>query len=138
MSGLKRFGVSLEKRLLDRFDSLIRHRGYSNRSEAFRDLIRKELVREEWHGPKEVVGAVTLVYDHHRRELVNRITDIQHDYQAIIMSTQHIHLDHDNCFEIIAVKGNARQINVLADTLRAIKGVKHGTLSISSTGRNIE
>ena len=137
MAGLSRFGVSLEKKLLDEFDTLIRRRSYSNRSEAFRDMIRQELVKEEWSEGGEVVGAITLVYDHHRRELVNKLTGIQHDFQGSIISTQHIHLDHDNCLELIAVKGRPVDIGRLSDTLRSVKGVKHGTLSMSSTGKKL-
>lgn len=137
MAGLSRFGVSLEKKLLDEFDTLIRRRSYSNRSEAFRDMIRQELVKEEWSEGGEVVGAITLVYDHHRRELVNKLTGIQHDFQGSIISTQHIHLDHDNCLELIAVKGRPVDIGKLSDTLRSVKGVKHGTLSMSSTGKKL-
>ena len=138
MAHLFRFGVSLEKKLLDEFDTLIKRKNYSNRSEAFRDLIRQELVKEEWAKSGEVVGAITLVYDHHKRELVNKLTDIQHDFQGNIISTQHIHLDHDNCLELIAVKGRAADITKLADTLKSVKGVKHGTLSMSSTGKDLK
>ena len=138
MSGLFRFGISLPKDLLDKFDKLIKTKNYSNRSEAFRDLIRQELVKEEWKAGTEVVGAVTLVYDHHKRELVNKLTDIQHDFQGTIISTQHIHLDHDNCLELIAVKGSATNITKLADTLKSVNGVKHGTLSMSSTGKGLK
>ena len=138
MSELFRFGISLPKDLLDKFDKLIKAKNYSNRSEAFRDLIRQELVKEEWKAGTEVVGAVTLVYDHHKRELVNKLTDIQHDFQGTIISTQHIHLDHDNCLELIAVKGPATDITKLADTLKSVKGVKHGTLSMSSTGKDLK
>ena len=138
MANLFRFGVSLEKKLLDEFDMLIKKKNYSNRSEAFRDLIRQELVKEEWVKSGEVVGAITLVYDHHKRELVNKLTDIQHDFQGTIISTQHIHLDHDNCLELIAVKGPAADITKLADTLKSVKGVKHGTLSMSSTGKGLK
>jgi len=138
MANLYRFGISLEKKLLDEFDTLIKRKNYSNRSEAFRDLIRQELVKEEWAKSGEVVGAITLVYDHHKRELVNKLTDIQHDFQGNIISTQHIHLDHDNCLELIAVKGSAADITRLADTLKSVKGVKHGTLSMSSTGKDLK
>ena len=137
MSGLVRFGVSLEKDLLGSFDHLIKGKSYANRSEAFRDLIRQELVKEQWHQNKEIAGAITLIYDHHKRELVNRLTDIQHDFQRLIISTQHIHLDHNNCFEIIAVKGKPKETQRLADILRSVKGVKHGTLNMSSTGKEI-
>jgi len=132
-----RFGVSLNKELLEKFDSLIRERNYSNRSEAIRDLIRDEFVKREWIEGDDVAGAITLIYDHHRKDLLSKITDIQHNYQKIIISTQHIHLDHDNCLEIIAVRGNPEQVQRLADTLKAIKGVKHGTLSMSSTGKDM-
>lgn len=137
MSELFRFGISLGKGLLDKFDRLIKDKSYSNRSEAFRDLIRQELVKKEWQEGKEVAGAITLIYDHHKRELLNKITDIQHDFQKIIISTQHIHLDHDNCLEIIAVIGNPKEVQKLADNLKSIKGVKHGTLSMSTTGKAI-
>lgn len=137
MSEIVRFGVSLEKALLEKFDRLIRTRKYTNRSEAFRDLIRHELVKKEWEGDQEVAGAVTISYNHHQRTLLHRINDIQHDFQKIIISTQHIHLDHDNCLEIIAVRGKSGDVQRLADTLKSIKGVRHGTLSMSSTGRAI-
>lgn len=137
MSDIVRFGVSLERDLLEKFDKLIESRNYTNRSEAIRDLIRQELVRKEWVEGEEVAGAITLVYDHHKRELLNKITDIQHDYQKIIISTQHIHLDHRNCLELIAVRGNPAEVQRLADKLRAIKGVKHGTLSMTTTGKNL-
>ena len=138
MSELSRFGVSLEKALLVKFDQLIKKKNCANRSEAFRDLIRQELIKEEWQGGKEIAGAVILIYDHHKRELVNKLTDIQHGHQTIIISTQHIHLDHNNCLEIIAVKGTPKETKELADTLTSVKGVKHGTLSMSSTGKGIE
>lgn len=137
MSDLFRFGVSLDKALLDKFDRYIRERNYSNRSEAFRDLIRQELIKKEWQEGDDVAGAITLIYDHHRKDLLNKITDLQHDFQKIIISTQHIHLDHDNCLEIVAVRGQARQVTKLANVLKSIKGVKHCTLSMSSTGEHI-
>jgi len=132
-----RFGVSLDKDLLDKFDRLIREKNYTNRSEAFRDLIREDLVKAEWKKNKEIVGAITLIYNHHKRELVNKLMDIQHDFGGIIISSQHIHLDHNNCLEIIAVKGVAKEAQKLADSLKSVKGVKHGTLSLSTTGKDI-
>ena len=137
MAGVIRFGVSLEKNLLDKFDRLISNKNYTNRSEAIRDLIRQELIKKEWQEDKEVAGAITLIYDHHKRELVNKLTELQHDFQKLIMSTQHIHLDHENCLEIIAVKGAPKEVQHLADTLRSIKGVKYGTLSMATTGKGI-
>ena len=137
MDRLVRFGVSLEKQLLDKFDKHIKQKNYPNRSEAFRDLIRQELITREWREGKEIAGAITVISNHHKRELVNKLTDIQHDFQKIIISTQHIHLDHNNCLEIIAVKGSPKEAGRLADTLKAVKGVKHGTLSMSTTGESI-
>lgn len=138
MSELVRFGVSLDKDLLRRFDERIRDKKYTNRSEAIRDLIREDLVRREWQEGKEVTGAITLIYDHHKRELIRRLMDIQHDFQKNIVSTQHIHLDHNNCLEIIAVRGSPSQAQRLADTLKSTKGVKHATLGMSSTGKYIK
>jgi CopG family transcriptional regulator, nickel-responsive regulator len=131
MPGLVRFSVSIEKPLSDRFDRHIRGKKYSNRSEAVRDMIRAELLREEWRAGGNVAGAVTMVYDHHKRDLVGRLTNLQHDYLDVIVSTQHIHIDHHHCLEIIAVRGAAAKIKDLADRLRASKGVLHGTLSIT-------
>jgi CopG family transcriptional regulator, nickel-responsive regulator len=137
MSELVRFGVSLEKKLLERFDALIRERQYNNRSEALRDLIRRELVQREWRRGGEVAGAITLIYDHHQRDVLSKVTDTQHGFQKVIISTQHIHLDHHNCLEIIAARGKAEEVQRLADALTSIKGVRHGTLSMSSTGSEI-
>jgi len=134
---LIRFGVSIDKELLRKFDALIRNKKYTNRSEAFRDLVRQELIREQWQGGRNIAGAITLIYNHHKRELVNKLMDIQHDFGEIIISSQHIHLDHDNCLELIAVKGSPGQAQKLSDSLISVKGVKHGTLSMSTTGRGI-
>ncbi len=137
MSEIVRFGVSLEKELLEKFDILIKEKKYPNRSEAIRDLIRENLVKREWVEGKEVAGAITLVFDHHKRDLVNILTDIQHDFHQLIISSQHIHLDHDNCFEIIVVRGKPIEVSELADKLRATKGVKYGSLSIATTGKEL-
>lgn len=138
MSKLVRFGISLGKDLLDRFDALIAARGLASRSEAFRDLIRGALVEEEWRAGGEVAGAVTLVYDHHKKDLVNRLTEIQHDAHRVIVSTQHIHLDRDHCLEIIAVRGRAADVRRLADSLRSVKGVLQGTINMTSAGRKLD
>jgi len=137
MSGLVRFGVSLEKELLHKLDILLREKSYSNRSEFLRDLIRNELVKKEWLDNGQVVGAIILVYDHHKRELINSLTDIQHDFHELIVSGQHIHLDQHNCLEIIAVKGSPKRIVELANKLRSAKGVKHGGLSMTTTGKDL-
>lgn len=133
MSELIRFGVSLEKDLLRRFDEHIKERLYDNRSEAIRDLIRRELVSREWADDQEVAGAITFLYNHHDRELLSKVTDIQHDYQEVIVSTQHIHLDHDHCLEIVAVRGHAQKIKTLADSICAVKGVHYGSINMAST-----
>src|ERR1700729_3331439 len=116
MSDLARIGIAVDSSLLDRFDELIRQRGYTNRSEAFRDLIRDELVQKSWESPEaEVVGTVTLVYDHHVRMLNEKLTDMQHDHHRSILSTLHVHLDHDNCLEVIVVRGKAAAVQKIAD-----------------------
>ena len=135
--GLTRFGVSLDKNLLEKFDRLIEKKNYTNRSEAFRDLIRQELIKKEWEADEEVAGTITIIYDHHQRELATKLMDIQHDHGKNIISTQHIHLDHHNCMEIIAVRGSAKEAQKLADMLKAVRGVKHSTLGMSSTGKHI-
>lgn len=137
MSELVRFSVSVEQTLLDKFDGLNRAKQYTNRSEALRDLIRKELVQQEWKSGSDVVGTITLIYDHHKRDVLIRVMDMQHDFQEAIICTQHIHLDHHNCLEIVAARGRAEEVQRLADALRSIKAVRHVTLSMSSTGKEI-
>lgn len=134
MSELFRFGVSVEKKLLEKFDQVIQEENYSNRSEAIRDLMRDKFVQKQWKGNETVAGAVSMVYDHHKRELLSHLTDIQHDYQELIVCTQHIHLDHSNCMEILAVRGKAKSIENLTNTLKAVKGVKHCSLSMTTLG----
>ncbi len=134
---LVRFGISLDKELLRKFDQLIRSKQYSNRSEAIRDLIRESLVRKEWQGNKEVSGAVTLVYNHHKRELVRKLMDIQHQYHDSIISTQHIHLDGSNCLEIVAVKGKTKEVEELFWKLKSAQGVKHGGFTLTTTGKDL-
>lgn len=137
MANLVRFGVSLEKELLERFDRRIREKKYTNRSEAIRDLIREDLVKKEWQEGKEVTGAIALVYNHHKRQLANFLIDIQHNYHDVIISTQHIHLDEDNCLEVIVIKGIPKEVEVLYAKLRSTKGVKHAGLTMTTTGKNI-
>jgi CopG family nickel-responsive transcriptional regulator len=135
MSALSRIGVAIDSDLLDKFDRLIAQRGYTNRSEAFRDMIRDELVEKAWESPEsQVVGTVTLVYDHHVRQLSEKLTDIQHDYHRSILSTLHVHLDHDHCLEVLVVRGRAADVRGVADTLISTKGVKHGRLTITTSG----
>jgi CopG family nickel-responsive transcriptional regulator len=138
MGELARIGVAIDASLLARFDELIGQRGYTNRSEAFRDLIRDELVQQSWESPDaEVVGTVTLVYNHHVRMLNEKLTDMQHDHHKNILSTMHVHLDHDNCLEVIVVKGKAGNVQHIADGLISTKGVKHGYLTITTTGAEL-
>ncbi len=138
MQNLKRFGVSIEPELLEKFDKYINAHNYKNRSEAIRDLIRKELVLEEWENlNSEVAGAIVMVYDHHRHDVVDKLLDIQHEYNSLIISSQHIHLDHNNCLEIVVVKGKIKSIDSLTFKLKSIKGVKHAELTKSTLGKNI-
>jgi len=129
---MKRFGVSLEDNLLKDLDEIVNKQKLPNRSQAIRYLIRKNQVDDRWEANQEVSGCIVLVYDHHKRELVDKLMDIQHDFQKAIVSTQHIHLDHDNCLEIIAVCGNSSAIKKLADMLKAMNGVNHSTLSVTA------
>lgn len=134
---LKRFSISLEEELLARFDTYIENRGYSNRSEAIRDLIRKTQVSEEWEKDSEVVGVVTLVFNHHKSQLQEKITELQHNYHSLITSTTHVHMDHHNCLEVTIVKGKASTVQELAAQLMALRGVKDGNLTMSSTGGHL-
>src|SRR3974377_1022982 len=138
MSELSRIGVAIDSELLEQYDRLIQQRGYTNRSEAFRDLIRDELVEKTWESPaSRVVGRVTLVYDHHVRMLNEKLTDIQHDFHRLILSTLHVHLDHDNCLEVLVVRGKAAEVRKVADALISTKGVKHGRLTITTSGADL-
>ena len=138
MSVLSRIGVAIDSDLLKKFDRLITQRGYTNRSEAFRDLIRDELVERMWESPEsQVVGTITLVYNHHVRLLSEKLTDIQHDFHRSILSTLHVHLDHDNCLEVLVVKGKSAEVRKVADVLISTKGVKHGRLSLSTSGAEL-
>ena len=133
MGDLSRIGVSIDVDLLRRFDSYIADKGYENRSEAFRDLIRDRLVDSAVIGPNAfVVGSVTLIYDHHTRLLPEKLTDIQHEHHDIIISTMHAHLDHENCLEVIVLRGKSKDVQRLADRLISTKGVQHGRLIMSS------
>jgi CopG family transcriptional regulator, nickel-responsive regulator len=139
MTDLSRIGVAIDSNLLDKFDRLIAQRGYANRSEAFRDLIRDELVEKAWESPEShVVGTVTLVYNHHVRLLSEKLTSLQHDFHHSILSTLHIHLDHDNCLEVLVVRGRSSEVRKVADVLISTKGVKHGRLTITTTGADLK
>ena len=134
-----RFGISLEKSLLKGFDSLIKKKDYASRSEAIRDLIRDSLVKDEWeYGNKDTVGAISIVYSHDTRELSDTLTDIQHNFHSSVVSSLHVHLDHHNCLEVIIVKGKGREIKKIADRLIGTRGVKHGKLSLTTTGKDLK
>ena len=138
MALITRFGVSIEESLLKNFDRLISRKGYQNRSEAIRDLIRDSLVKEEWkEGKKEMAGTITMVYNHHTRELSRILTQMQHDQYQTILSTLHIHLDEHNCLEVLVVRGRGEEIQKISDRLIGTRGVKHGKLSLTTTGRDL-
>lgn len=131
---LKRFGVSMEAGLLQRFDAYLAAHAYSNRSEALRDLVRRALVEEEWVHDHVTVGAITMVYRHHVPELNRKLTTIQHEFTGQVVASLHVHLDHEHCMEVVVAKGKAREIKRLSDRLTALKGVLHGTLTGSTVG----
>jgi CopG family nickel-responsive transcriptional regulator len=133
MSDLCRVGVAIDAPLLEQFDRLIARRGYANRSEAVRDLIRAELIGEEIAAPgTPVVGALTLVYDHHVRLLSEKLTQVQHDHHASIISTLHVHLDPHHCLEVVVLRGRRDHVTAIADRLIATKGVSHGRLTLTA------
>jgi CopG family nickel-responsive transcriptional regulator len=139
MGKLVRFGVSLDEALLRKFDPYIGRLGYKSRSEAIRDLIRERLVAEEWKAEKgPAMGVLSLVYSHEVRELSKKLTDIQHHHLGIILSSTHIHMDEHNCLEVVILKGPAREIQEIAGQLLSAKGVKHGKLITTTTGRHLD
>lgn len=138
MSKIIRFGVSLDSDLLNKFDILIEKKGYKTRSEAIRDLIRSELISEEWsERDHETVGVFSLVYDHHQKELSRILNSIQHNHVDIIVSSTHIHIDHHNCLEVIILRGNSHKIQEITNELSSTRGVKHGKLIMTSTGSKL-
>jgi len=138
MDKVLRFGVSIPQELVKAFDARIRSKGYANRSEAIRDIMRDYLVEGEWEsGQGEVVGTVTIVYDHHVRELTNVLTNLQHGFHDAILCTTHVHLDEHNCLEVVVVKGTSEQVRAIADRLISTKGVKHGKLVCTTSGERL-
>lgn len=133
MAEIVRFGVSMEAALLEAFDELIRKKGYNNRSEAIRDLVREALAAQAWEEGEEVLGVILLFYDHHKRELLARLTESQHQAYTRILASLHIHIDEDRCLEVIAVRGPAGEIASLANRLRAEPGVLLGRLCPAGT-----
>ncbi len=135
---LTRFGVSIDDGLLSQFDRLITNKGYTNRSEAIRDLIRDSLVQTEWESAtQETIGTITLVYNSHTHELSDLLTRLQHGHYQAIISTTHIHLDEENCLEVLIVRGRGQDIKKISDQMTSARGVKHGRLSLTTTGKDI-
>lgn len=134
---LCRFSISMPAALARQLDALVTAKGYANRSQAVADLVRGRLVEHHQElGDREIAGTITLVYDHHKPHLQAALTDIQHDHHDLIISTLHVHLDHHNCLEVLVVRGQGHLIRKIADALLASKGVKHGRLTITTTGRD--
>ncbi|WP_053364924.1 nickel-responsive transcriptional regulator NikR [Bacillus sp. FJAT-27245] len=126
-STLKRFGISMEGHLVRKFDHLVKQRGYENRSEAIRDLVRDALFQHSWEKDDQIVaGSILLFYDHHKRNLLEELTKVQHEMHDLIMSTTHFHLNHTNCLELIIVKGKAKEIQLLSNKLTSLRGVQYG------------
>ena len=135
---VSRFSVSLPPSLLRQLDEMSGEKGYDNRSLAVADMIRDQLVEHHQnYGNRDIAGTITLVYDHHKQHVQAALTDIQHDHHDVIISTLHVHLDHDNCLEVLAVRGKAGTIKKIADELIAAKGVKHGKLTVTTSGKDL-
>ena len=137
MSTLQRFSMAIERPLLDRLEAMVMKNKYANRSEFIRDMLRERLVEEEWKGNEEVVGTITLVYDHETRELSKKLTRMQHHHHDLVLASTHVHLDKHMCAEMVLAKGKAGEIEEMANLLRQQKGVLHATLSLSSTGKEL-
>ncbi len=137
MGALVRTGVSLEQELLAQFDQAIAGKGYQNRSEAIRDLIRHHLVAKAIDKNRVVVGTLTLIYDHHRPNLTEKLVEAQHRAGSKVLAATHVHLDHHNCLEVIIMKGRGSDLNDLANSILSLRGVKHGQLVITSTGAHL-
>jgi len=138
MSDLARTGLSIDRELLAKFDVAIAKRNYKNRSEAVRDLIRDHLVGEEADSNKVVVGTLTIVYDHHRPNLTEKLVEAQHHAGGSVLAATHVHLDHHNCLEVVIMKGRSKELRHLADQILSLRGVKHGQLVITSTGKELK
>ena len=137
LSELVRISMSLENDLLEHFDQFLREEGYPTRSEAIKSLMRQSLTEKAWTKDELVAGSITLVYDHHKSGIVKQLMDVQHDFGSIVVSTQHVHLDHSHCLEIIVVKGKASRIRDLVTMLKSTKGVKHNSLVMTAIGKNL-
>ena len=133
MDNITRFGVSIEPELLEKFDAIIKKKGYANRSEALRDLIRANIIQEQKANPNHKgIGTLTILYDHHSGPLTERLLKFQHEHYQQILTTSHIHVDHDNCLEVLILQGKMGDVQTLADKIKALKGIKHGELVLTS------
>jgi CopG family nickel-responsive transcriptional regulator len=135
MGDLVRTGLSLERELLERFDTAINRKGYQNRSEAIRDLIREHLVEEAADENKMIVGTLTMVYDHHQPNLSAKLIEAQHEAASKVLAATHVHLDHHHCLEVVILKGRSGEVKSLADRILSLRGVKHGQLTVTTTGK---
>jgi CopG family nickel-responsive transcriptional regulator len=135
--GVSRFGVSIPLHLLERFDIIIKDKGYTNRSEAIRDLIREFIVGEEWKGEGKVVGSLTLIYDHDVRGVSDKLTEMQHRFHGNVISSMHVHLDKHNCMEVLVIEGEAQEVKRISEGLISSRGVKHGELVMTTTGEGL-
>jgi CopG family transcriptional regulator, nickel-responsive regulator len=138
MAELTRTGVSIEEDLLQQFDKVIAKRGYRNRSEAIRDLIRESLVTEAIDRNRQVVATLSMIYDHHRPNLSNKLNELQHHSHGNVMAATHVHLDADNCLEVVIMRGRSGEVRHLADLMLAMRGVKHGKLVLTTTGKELK
>lgn len=137
-AGVVRFSISLPSDLARQLDTMASEKGYTSRSLAVADMVRAQLVEHRQNtGDHEIAGTITLVYDHHKQHVQAALTDIQHDHHEVIISTLHVHLDHHNCLEVLVVRGKAGLIKHIADELIAAKGVKHGQLTVTSSGSDL-
>lgn len=137
MTDITRTGISLPPDLLERFDQIIARKGYKNRSEAIRDLVRDYVVNEDVEKNRMVVGTLTMVYDHHRPKLAERLIDIQHQAHGAVLAATHVHLDHRNCLEVVIMKGHSSEVSRVADQILSLRGVKHGKLVLTTQGKNL-
>lgn len=135
---VSRFSLSMSAGLVRQLDQMVKAKGFLNRSQAVADMVSAGLVEHQGEaGDREIAGTITLVYDHHKRNVQALLTDIQHDHQEVIIATLHVHLDHHNCMEVLAVRGKAATVRLVADQLIAARGVKHGKLTVTTTGEDI-
>ncbi len=137
MSDLIRLSFSIERNLFEKLEKIVKHKAYGNRSEFIRDIIRDMVVAEEWDSNDEIIATITLVFDHHKKELGKKLTDVQHKFHDIVLASTHVHLTHDICVEMIMVHGSSKAVNQLADKLRQQKGVLHAGLTMSSTAQKL-